>query len=363
MNVLFISNGVFEYDGRLRELIKVAKGLGETQYITTTISKDTKQEGNHHIVNNSNGIFGYLKFIIYSVHKGLKLKSIDILFVDNRKSLIPAFIIKTIKKPKYIILDSRELYLIGEVNHVTGKIGCMLEKWFINKSNIIICANKYRAEIMRDYYRLDSKPLVYENIRYLEYSGKITEKKLKEKYDQYFTKDTIRIVSTSGCSISRTNDKLVEAMINLGEKFELFLIGGGNYKDINKIRNIINENKLNNVHIIDKLQIDELKYFLKNCHIGIVNYHKKDMNNKYCASGKVYEYLFEGLPVVTTENIPLVDICNTYKIGIADDSYIDAIKEVSTRYDYYVENVKKYTDKINSDKNNIELIKRIKNKI
>lgn len=359
LNVFFISYGIYEYDGRLRELIKISKKLGEVQYITKAIFQDTKQEERHHIMTN-NGVFGYLKFIFYSIFKGLKIKEIDILFVDNRKAIIPALILKLIKKPKYIIQDVRELYVINEVKHISGKVGCILEKKLIKKADIIICANKYRAEIMKSYYGLSSYPLVYDNIRALSYSGKFTMEELEKKYRHYFTRPTIRIVSTSGCSISRTNDKLVNAMIDLGKEFELFLIGGGSEEEIYKIKNIIEKNKLDNVHLIDKLEMDELKYFLNNCHIGIVNYHKQDMNNKYCASGKVYEYIFEGLPIVTTENKPLVDICDVYKIGLADDNYVEGIKEVTKRYDYYTENVKIYIDKLSVRKSNLKLVEDIK---
>lgn len=360
LNVFFISYGIYEYDGRLRELIEIAKDLGKIRYITRANSRNIQQEENHYIIVSNNEIFGYLKFIFYSIFKAMKTKKIDILFIDNRKATIPALIIKLIKKPKYIIQDVRELYITDEVKHIAGKIGCIFEKKSIKKADIIICANKYRSEIMKNYYGLDSYPLVYENIRSLKYSSKGIEKELDKRYGHYFTKNTIKIVSTSGCSISRTNDKLVSAMIDLGKEFELFLIGGGSEEDTHKIKSIIHDYKLDNVHLIDKLEMDELKYFLKNCHIGIVNYHKRDMNNKYCASGKIYEYLFEGLPVVTTENIPLANMCNTYKIGIADDNYVEGIKEVARRYIYYTENVKKYIENVSVEKNNMKLVKDIK---
>lgn len=359
MNILFISYGIYEYDGRTRELMEISEQLGKTQYITRGISQNTKWVKNHCIISNR-GIFAYLKFIFHCIIKAIGINKIDILFVDNRKAIIPALIIKLIKKPKYIIQDVRELYIIDEVKHITGKIGCIIEKILIKRSDIIICANKYRAKIMKNYYKLDLEPLVYENVRALKYSGRSTQNELKEKYKHYFTNNTIKIVSTSGCDMSRNTDKLVYAMDELGKKFELFLVGCENESDISKIQKIIQEKNLDNVHLINKLEIDELKYFLNNCNIGIVNYHKQDMNNIYCASGKIYEYIFEGLPVVTTENIPLVDICNAYEIGVADDDYVEGIKKVAKKYNFYSKNVEKYVNKISVENNNLELIEDIK---
>ena len=66
---------------------------------------------------------------------------------------------------------------------------------------------------------------------------------------------------------------------------------------------------------------DHLKYFIENSQVGMVTYHQHDLNNKYCASGKIYEFLFEGKPVVTSTNPPLADFCGKYGIGIAEDNY------------------------------------------
>lgn len=363
MDILFISYGKYEYDGRLRELMKVANQLGETQYIIRGNAKDNQLDKNHRVITSNNEIIGYIKFILLSIFKALIMKKIDILFIDNRRAVVPGLIIKLIKKPKYVIQDVRELYIIDEINHITGKIGCIFERKLIKKADIVICANKYRAEIMKEYYNLSSEPLVYENIRRLEYSSDYNEEEMNKKYGYYFSNSTIKIVSTSGCEISRTNDKLVHAMAELGEKYELFLIGGGSKQDVYEIKRIIQHKKLNNVHLIEKLGMNELKYFIRNCHIGIVNYNKKDMNNKYCASGKIYEYLFEGKPVVTTENIPLLDLCNTHKIGLADDDYVDGIKKVAENYNYYTENVKKFIEHLSVEDNNEKLVKDIKSAI
>lgn len=360
MKILYLSYGLYEYDGRMRELIKVSKLLGETKYITRLELIENKEENNH-VGIKSSGKFGYFKFIIKCIMAALKMKKVDIIFADNRKAIIPAIIIRLLINPKYIIQDVRELYLINEVNYISGKIGCIFEQRLIKQADIVISASKYRSIIMKDYFELLNTPLVYENIRMLEYIENESIKYLNEKFGNYFNRDTIKIISTSGFSISRTNDVLVKALLELGENYELFLIGGGSKSDKDIIVNIKIENKLDNVHMIDKLNESELKYFIINSHIGIVNYNQKDTNNKYCASGKIYEFLFEGLPVVTTENIPLMEMCNDYKIGLSDNNYVEAIKEVSNNYEFYKKNVKKYIEGINVSENNISLVNSIKN--
>jgi len=361
---LFVSYGLFEYDGRLRELIKVSKYIGDKFiYITRANSTESRISKNHCTFSN-NTIFKYFLFIIYVLIKAFKMKEIDLLFIDNRRSIIPGIFIYLIKKPNNIIYDSRELYLFKEMNNLFGKIGSVFECYFIKKSNIIISANKYRAKIMTEIYNLKKPPLVFKNIRKLEYNNKKITEKFKSKYKKLLLKDKIKIVSTSGCLLERNTVNLVSAMKKLNDdKYDLFLVGNCPKKDKEKINEIVNKNNLKNIYFINKLNNNELKYFIRRCNIGVVSYHKKNLNNKYCASGKIYEYLNENLPVVTTENIPLKIICNKYKIGVSDDEFINGIKQVSKNYRYFKKNVKIFSDKINIEKNNknlaIEIIKNL----
>jgi len=359
MNIFFISYGVWDYDGRLRQLAKVANKIGKTTIISRMKnSVSNKQKSHIRLYYNS-----FLVFIIRSIVESIKLKKIDILFVDNRKAIIPSLFIIMLKKPKKVILDVRELYLPHEAVNLSSKVGCFFEGKMIKKADILISANKYRSLFMKNYYKLRQLPLVYENIRKLEWTKDITNHKLDDKYKNIFSKNTFKIISSSGCSISRTNDKLVKAMAILGKDYELLLVGGGTKKDLTTILEIIKENNLKNIHIIDLVGEHELKYLISNSHIGIVNYHQNDSNNKYCASGKIFEFLFEGKPVVTTDNIPLKDFCLNYGIGISDNMYANGILEIKQKYDKYVDIVMKYISQIDVQQNNDALVNGIKERL
>jgi hypothetical protein len=359
VNVLLISHGRWEFDGRLRELVNIAKNLGDVKYVTRVNKSSIIQEKDHIAISKN----GYLYFIISSIKQALSFNTLDILFIDNRRAIIPGLIINFIKKPKNIILDVRELYISNEVKHVVGKIGCFFESKMIKRANIILCANKYRAEFMKKYYNLAYLPEVYENIRKLNQNNKMVNDKFINKYRHIFQKDTIKIISTSGYSVSRTNDKLVEAICKLGNKYDLFLVGGGNKEDKLIIDNIILKYNINNVYFIEMVESEKLGYLLGNCDIGIVNYHQNDLNNKYCASGKIYEFLFAGLPVVTTENIPLYEMCNEFNIGVSDNEYINGIEKICSNYIFYKDNVDIYIKSIDVEKNNFETVSKIKEKL
>src|SRR5665647_1221793 len=99
MKVFFISNGVWEFDGRLRELIKVASELGEIKYITRVKNIDLIVGVNHIKVRENN----YFKFICKAVFEGFRYNNMDILFVDNRKAIVPALLLKLLLRPRKII--------------------------------------------------------------------------------------------------------------------------------------------------------------------------------------------------------------------------------------------------------------------
>lgn len=358
MNILFISYGIKEYDGRLMELIKVSNNIGKTEMITCTVEKTNKHK-NSIVIENKQKYLSfklYIKFLIKCVYTAISMKNIDILFVDNYFATIPAHIIRIIIKPRLIIQDVRELYFIEDIKSFALKIFCKQESKLIKLSDIVICANEQRAEIMKERYKLKIKPLVFENIRVL--SGNFDQTDMDIKYKSHF-KYKYNLVCTGGFSILRRTDKLVLAMKELSNDYGLYIVGTGSIEDRRKLDDIIANYNLKNVHFLERVPMNELRYIVQMCHIGIVNYHQEDLNNKYCASGKVYEYIAEGLPIVTTENIPLLNFCNKTKTGESDNDFYKAILKVANNYEYYKHNVQIFLNDFSVTNNINEIVNKI----
>ncbi|MBP3816609.1 MAG: hypothetical protein J6H21_07135 [Firmicutes bacterium] len=351
MNILLISYGDLDYDGRLRSLLSLFSRIG-TVYSYTRGSKALS--GNGVVCDLSYGAF-----VRSSVEYAKRLHDIDILVLDNRKATIPGMIIKKKIKPHYTIQDSRELYLINEVKHFSGKIGCIFEKKMAKEADIVICANEERAKIMQREYKLSNLPLTYENLRQLEYSSEDNVEEIAEKFKNYINNDEVRIISSSGCSIARTNDVLVRNLKNVERKCRLFLVGSSDSKEEAIIRDLASKDKVNSVTILGQLNQAELKYLISQCHIGIVNYGQYDTNNKYCASGKLYEFVYEGIPVVTTTNPPLKRMCDQEQIGVSDDNYCDGLNKVIRDYDQYKNNVKVFAQLHTIEQNDSDICNKI----
>lgn len=350
MKLLLISYGDFDYDGRLRELFKIFSNFGSLHAITRG---STPQSDRHRLYTQN----GYAGFIRTAVSYGKEIGPVDFLILDNRKSVIPGLILEKKHHSCTIIQDCRELYISRDVKHFAGKMGCVFERIGIKRADVLICANQERANFMKELYHLKKTPLVYENLRRLEYSSETAPAAQAEFFAPYLREGEFRIISTAGCDISRTTHVLVHSLKQLCFPFRLFLVGESSESDQNTIRQIIREESLEaQVDILGRLNQDSLKYLISVCHVGIVNYGQADLNNKFCASGKLYEFIYEGLPVVTTENPPLKRLCDTYHIGISDNTYSKGICELAAHYKEYQQHVKLFAQMHTVEENNTALI-------
>lgn len=359
MKILLISYDYFKYDGRVRELVKVAKELGEVTYITRSSEGETPQEASHVLYPGG----GYGRFIWFVLRQAKKLGGADLIFIDNRKGIIPGYLAKKLTGAGYVIQDCRELYSIRSATGIPGKIGCVIEKIFTRRSDVVIAANPFRARIMVKMFGLKKEPLNYENVRRLEYTSEEKKRQVEEECKEFFTEKKFRIISTAGCDMSRTTGKMVAAMKGLGEAYELLLVGESDEEDELIVRQTIQNLGLTNVKILPRMDQDHLKFFIENSQIGMVTYHQRDLNNKYCASGKIFEFLFEGKPVVTSTNPPLKEFCEKYKIGRASDDYEQAIRTVAENYEQWQISVKKFTERVHVENNNHKLAEQIRKEL
>lgn len=347
MKILFISCGNADYDGRLRELLKVCNDLGN---VSCYSYGSKKLFPGHHLYGSDVSYGSFIKNVLRDAGK----EDADVVFADNRRATIPAMLINR-KKKAILIQDCRELYDAAQFKELFNKIGCVAERRCAKKADILICANSFRADYMEKHWGT-KRPIVFENVRELEYDENAMDK-AAELIEPYLGDDEIRIVSTYGCSVDRTNDVLVRNINKVEGNVKVFLVGNSGKEDEDTIRRIVKEqNAEDKVVILRQMNQTELKYLISRSHIGVVNYNQKDLNNKYCASGKIYEFLYEGLPVITTTNPPLKKMCDDSGIGESDDEYYKGINKIIGSYDHYKENVEKFVDSHDLEDNNRKLL-------
>lgn len=227
------------------------------------------------------------------------------------------------------------MYFFTEQKTLKSKIGCIFENIIIRKADIILVANHYRAIIMKKYYNLKNIPIVFENIRYLQLDEKNIEE-FEKKYEYLDDIKKFKIVSTSGYQETLLEKKLIDE-ISIMENVELFFIG------VDKLKN---DTKYKNIYFLPRVNLDELKIFLKKMDAGYVGYEIKNINTKYCASGKIYEYIYEELPILAYKNIPLKCFMEKNEVGVSGDNFGELIKVLQRNYPKYKENTLKFKKKI-----------------
>ena len=160
--ILLLSYGNCDYDGRLRCLIEQFARLGDLSVVSRGSQTKTAE---HYLYNG--GFFGFCR----SVKRYLRGKAFDYLVIDNRKACVPGLYAIKKLRPKVVVQDCRELYLLREKKRLSSKIGCVFEAMMQRKADVIVSANEKRADVLQKELGLARKPLVYENLRMLQYAS------------------------------------------------------------------------------------------------------------------------------------------------------------------------------------------------
>lgn len=340
MRVLFISASDLDYDGRTRALIRALSGHAELVAVTATAG-DSHREGDNYYVH-MRGIRDYPAYIRAVTGIARRAAPIDCIFADNRRATVPALKLRRLLAPELTIYDARELYLPGEVKGLSGRIGCRYEGKMIALADHVICCNRQRREIMEKEFRHRGDFLVFDNFRRLSYSGNADMGRLEAEYGGLFDTGSFRMISTAGSEAGRGAPELVRAAERLDFPWELYITGCRDDRDTDLLRAYTEKQGLSRVHIMPRLDQDRLKYVISRCDLGIAMYHKRNANNLYCSSGKIYEFIYEGLPVAMTDNPPLAEVAARYGVGSAKADIADAIKEVYSSYDVYKKHVEEF---------------------
>lgn len=292
------------------------------------------------------------------------LKSIlnaEIIFIDNRKILVVLFPLFLLFKNKTIVKDVRELYTLKESKSISNYIGTLFEGFFIRKANIIIVANRWRARLTKLYWQLDKTPFVIENRRGFEKieNGEYYNEKL-DLFDiatQGFIeldKTKLNIIISNGFSRERNNKILLDKIKDFRDFIDLYFIGKCYGNDLDYIQNYIKINKLTNVFCLAPVDIHKLRCIINMMDVGLVYYSKTNLNNRYCASGKIYEFLSLNKPVITSSQIPLHQIVERHKVGCSYADFSESLNEFLKHYETFKNNAfhfnqKQYIHKYNTD--------------
>lgn len=289
--------------------------------------------------------FSGLAKILYTTFQAFRLvkhERPDILYCHDYYSALLAFLCRRKKYCKHVIYDAHEL-IIPESGHKDKRQSFFywFEKQIIKKVDLVICASKERCEQMVNHYGLKVTPTVIRNISQLTISDDEQTREIMNSLENFFLTPEPTVVYAGAVMKSRRIQELAKTVAELAPKFKLLIVGNGDA--IDSIMEIASANPEMKTHFTGSVPYKNLGAILSKCDIGFVYYPTNTLNNRFCASNKVYEYASVGLPMISNENPTIKAELDENHLGIATSDLKQGLVDLSKDLVSYKVSCEKYT--------------------
>ena len=345
MKVVFPIYHDMQFQSRPQECIEAMKLMGASEIVMVTSAPWALcPNGVRLIQAKHDDALRYMHFYKKAIQT-IKTEKPDIVMLhDDFTAPILRWLITNRFKGK-IIFDESELYIdekktIRSIKDIGFSFLPYCEKKYLKKVDALIAANRERAEIMMKIYDLPQMPIILENMRRLmvEPDWKLCEK----KYGFLFRENSLTVLYGGGVKTNRRTLELAGTIKRLGAGYKLIITGGGDPREIQKLKNLMGNNPSDNIHYVGLVPRGEWKYLITKSDICVSIYDQNTYNNKYCASGRFYEGILEGVPVMATENPPMKNACDNYGFGVSSEDLEAGLLELRNNYRHYKDNAEKF---------------------
>lgn len=230
-----------------------------------------------------------------------------------------------------VVYDAHELiipepqYPLGRKAHIIYK----LEKYAIRHADCVICTKEERGQAMKEHYDLKTMPHVIRNISQLTIDEKALKEETKSTLNAFFKEPGITVVYAGAVMKKRRIDEIAEAVMESPDKYKLLIVGDGDQLDeLKDMTSRVTELKC---LMTGKVPYSALGYILNKCDIGFIYYPNTTINNRLCASNKLYEYASVNLPILANNNLTVQKEVEKYNIGIVSDDFKQGLDLLSKR--------------------------------
>ena len=337
MNILILKDlniDVFVIHGKNTKYINDILNQRKIQHIELKSDKGLSK-------NKIQSIYRYI-YYIYEINKIIAKYCNEVIWFGNETSLCGV----SLKKLKKLTFVSSVL----ELNDKNILIDSWLKK-YLPLANIVCCPEKHRAQIIKSRYNLIRTPYIipnkpYENkIQDEESAIEVNKKEISLLYQGVLDKD--RPIFDFARALKVINDK----------RIVFYIMGNSDASYKKKIKSIYERTVFIN-YVPAPLHLS----ITKQCKIGVLLYDDSCLNNIFCAPNKVYEYSRFGLPMISSDNIALLETIGTGQaaecINYRDISSVRcAIQKIINNYKYYSKKSFEFYKK----QDNYEIIKEIIN--
>ncbi len=249
-------------------------------------------------------------FNFFALHH-LKRLSPDFLQCNDLRTLLAGFLFR---RRARVIYDAHELF--PEMYEGARKlVWSVLERMMVSACHAYIQPEKNRLAYFSAKYRIDpARIALVENFPsgHYAFSGR---SRLREYFD--LAPEKIILLCTGVLGPERGIENMISCMAFLDARFVLVLLGP-TFKGYEKdLASRINEAKAeDHVKIHPAIPNVEMLDYINSSDIGLVFYQNTNLNNYWCASNKLYEFILCGKPVITNDYPGLREVVENNQLGI-----------------------------------------------
>jgi len=320
--VVFILFGKIKYDGRVqKEINTLLKNGFHVELIVSKFEEDKYENYPFKIYSlgqksSKYPIINFLNtfFLCFYSHSHLKKIKPDIVHCNDLNTLLAGYLFKRHNPNVRLIYDAHELYPESQKSDIRRIIWNLIEKRLLPLVDTIILPERNRAKYFRKKYKIKKEINVIPNYpKRQQVSRRIN---LIEKALPH-TRNKIKVLYIGMLGVSRSIREIALAFKILPDNYCLVFAGivaKNNKKDFELF---INEYKLNNkIFYLGPVPNADVFKIIFSSDIGIVFYKNTNLNNYYCASNKLYEFIAAKKPVITNDYPGLLEVVKQNNLGI-----------------------------------------------
>jgi glycosyltransferase involved in cell wall biosynthesis len=314
--------GDIRYDGRVRKEIGTLAGSHHVELVVSDFSQSRSGGEDlgikiHYIPMTlwSSPAMNFYEQLSFNRKAALLLKELhpNYIHCHDLSSLLSSVWAKKRAKAK-LIFDAHEL-MPESMGGIREKIWGRIEKTCIKSCDHIIMPEKNRIAYFKEKY-----PNIYE-ISLLENfprRNEIPTEKADLFRNLYPIRKEQKIILYSGTvGTGRYIEELIDSMSLCTREFVLVILGRtfNNYEDLLRLR-VKKLGLLDRVFFHESVPHVEVLRYMASCNIGTAFYRNTDLNNYYCASNKLYEYIALEKKVLTNNYPGLLETVGKFRQGI-----------------------------------------------
>lgn len=220
----------------------------------------------------------------------------DVVVAHDMPAVLP-LVIRLLIGRGSVVLHAHELYTeAAEKLAPALPFWKALERFAVRRASRIIVPEPNRARIVHEEYGAPRLPDVVMNI---PADPPAFERGTLLRERLALSPDTVCVLYQGLLGESRCIGELVTALEHLPTRFHLVLAGSAEESFMTWLCG--EEERLNGrLHLLSWMHPEQLRAFTASADVGVLLYRNRGRNNYYAAPNKLYEYLFAGLPVVSS---------------------------------------------------------------